>query len=804
MQNSLATPKRKITASEALAGLWTISLAAFVVAALYFTRDILIPLALAALLTFLLSPLVKRIERWVGRVAAVLVVAFMIFGFAGMAGWVFTRQLVDLAGKLPDYKANMAQKLQAFKVPSGGSFSRLSETLEDLKKQLPGANAPTIAETSGQPKLDTSGNAKQPTPVQIVNIDNAGPVQLVEAIAAPLMGPLGKTALVVVLAICMLLQREDLRSRLIRLIGQGHISATTSAMDDAGARVSRYLFMQMVVNVTYGLPIGIGLYFIGVPNAPLWGVFAAALRFIPYVGSWIAAAFPIILSLAVSTNWMMPILTVGLYITLELIISNLLEPWLYGASTGVSTIALIVAAVFWTWLWGPIGLVLATPLTVCLVVMGRHVPRLQFLSILLSDDEALTPNEECYHRLLAGGLNETGEFVDAYVRSNSLTALYDDVLIPVVTSAEVDCQNETLDEERRVAVEQSIRDIVEDLSMRPSPASKVAADVSVAEHTPPPSSPSPAWRIHCLPARADRDELAGAMLGHLLREQGFHAENAAARLVAGELVKAVKDTDADAVCVSVVAPTTVIHARYLTTKLRGQFPSLKIVVGLWGATENISEAARRLRESGANEIVTTLADAVVQLAKLAPIAGWDMTPAPIPGDDEQRLAALSALHLPESPIDPAFDRVTKRIARIFDAPIALVTLVDEDCEYFKGQTGLPEDLATARHAPRATSVSGHVVASNEVLVVEDLARDRRFSGNPFLKAHGLRFFAGVPLRAPNGQPVGSLCVMDTKPRSVNERELRLLSLTAEEVMEEIGNRRRSSPIGSAEPAPAQA
>jgi methylmalonyl-CoA mutase cobalamin-binding subunit len=542
-----------------------------------------------------------------------------------------------------------------------------------------------------------------------------------------------------------------------------------------------------------------------VPNAPLWGVFAAVLRFIPYVGSWIAASFPIILSLAVSANWMMPILTIGLFITLELIISNLLEPWLYGASTGVSTIALIVAAVFWTWLWGPIGLVLATPLTVCLVVMGRHVPRLQFLSILLSDDEALTPNEECYHRLLAGGLNETEEFVDAYVKANSLTALYDDVLIPVVTSAEVDCQNETLDDERRVAVEQNIRDIVEDLSTRPAPVSKVAADIAVAEHTPPPpAAPAPAWRIHCLPARADRDELAGAMLGHLLREQGFHAENAAARLVAGELVKAVKETDADAVCISVIAPTTVIHARYLTTKLREQFPPLKIVVGLWGATENISEAARRLRESGANEIVTTLADAVVQLAKLAPIAGWEMTPAPIPGDDEQRLAALSALNLLEFPFDPTLDRVTKRIARIFDAPIALISLVDADREYFKGQTGLPEDLAAARHAPRATSVSGHVVANNEVLVVEDLARDRRFAGNPFLKAHGFRFFAGVPLRAPNGQPVGSLCIMDTKPRSVTERELRLLCLTSEEVMEEVSNRGPSAPRESAEPAPVEA
>jgi methylmalonyl-CoA mutase cobalamin-binding subunit len=416
----------------------------------------------------------------------------------------------------------------------------------------------------------------------------------------------------------------------------------------------------------------------------------------------------------------------------------------------------------------------------------------------LSDDEALAPSEECYHRLLGGGLNETSEFLEAYVKANSLTALYDDVLIPVITTAEVDCQNDALETDRLTEVEQNIRDIVEDLSTRPAPPSKVAADVAVAVRIPAPPPP-PAWRIYCLPARAERDELAGAMLGHLLSEQGFQAQNASARLVAGELVKAVEEGDVDAVCISVVAPSTVIHARYLVSKLHAQVPALKIVVGLWGATQNISEAARRLRESGANEMVTTLADAVLQLAKLAPSAEWELKPAPIPADEEQRLGALAALDVLHSRSDPALDRVAKKIARIFDAPIALVTLVDADREYFKAQTGLPEDLATAGEAPRATSIGSHVVRSNEILVVEDLARDRRFAGNPFLKVHGFRFYAGVPLRAPNGQPIGSLCVMDTKPRTVTERELRLLNLTAEEVIEEIGHHNHSESVRSEEP-----
>ena len=289
---------------------------------------------------------------------------------------------------------------------------------------------------------------------------------LVQYLIAPLLGPLGKAALVVLLVIFMLLRREDLRRRLIRLIGKGRISATTHAMDDAGARVFRYLLMQLVVNVSYGIPVAIGLYFIGVPNAVLWGAFATVLRFIPYIGPWIAAAIPVALSLAVSPSWTMPLLTIGLFVVLELLSNNVMEPWLYGSSTGVTPIALIVAAVFWTWLWGPVGLILSTPLTVCLVVMGRHVPRLSFLSVLLSDEEALTPAEDCYHRLLTVGEQDELEFVEAYLKANSLTALYDSVFIPVIIATETDHRLELLDDEQRLLIEQSLRDIIEDLGTR--------------------------------------------------------------------------------------------------------------------------------------------------------------------------------------------------------------------------------------------------------------------------------------------------------------------------------------------------
>ena len=781
----MAAPLSKTKSADALVGLWTLALAAFLVAALYIGREILIPLSLAALLTFLLSPLVTRLGRWIGRIAAVLVVVLLIFGALGAGGWVLTRQMVDLATKLPDYKQNIQIKLRSFKAPQGGAFQKFSETVEELKHDLPGSEPTTVTETLGKPQTAvTSSPRATPPPVQVVQTSKANPLDLIRVIVAPVVGPLGTAALVLLLVIFMLLQKEDLRGRLIRLIGQGRISTTTRAMDDAADRVSRYLLMQLIVNVSYGVPVAIGLYFIGVPNAILWGAFAIVLRFIPYVGPWIAAAFPIILSLAVSPGWMMPLLTIGLFVVLELLSNNVMEPWLYGSSTGVSSMALIVGAVFWTWLWGPVGLVLATPLTVCLVVMGRHVPRLSFLSILLSDEEALTPAEDCYHRLLTVGEQDEMELVESFLKANSLTALYDSMLVPVLTAAETDHRRNLLDHEQRALVLQSVRDIVEDLGTRPPVPSKIDADKAVAAVVDAPA-PAPASRVYCLPSRAERDELAGAMLAQLLGQQGFEAQNASAKMVGGELIALLEEAQVDAVCLSVVAPSTVIHARYLCLKIRAAFPQMKIVIGLWGTTENVNEAARRLRDSGANEVITSLADAVVQLAKLSPVRDEPMQAAPLPADEEARLAALAESDLMHGNA-PALDRLTARLTRVFEVPIALVTLIDRDRQFFKAQEGLPPDLARAGETARDVSVCSHVVAANKPLVVEDLARDRRFANNPLLKDRGLRFYAGIPLRAANGQPIGSLCLLDTKPRRFTEREQKLLQEFAAEAMEAIG------------------
>jgi predicted PurR-regulated permease PerM/GAF domain-containing protein len=793
-------PKKKVAATDALVGLWTIALTAFVVATLYFTRELLIPLALSALLTFLLAPLVTRIERWVGRITAVLAVVMLIFIGTGAAGWMLTRQLIDLATKLPTYRENIVHKVRAFKAPKDGAFTEFSNTVEEIKKELPGGSSavppPVISQEVGKPETAVTSPPSAPVPavpVQVIETSRANPFELAQTIVAPLLGPLGTGALVLLLVICMLFQREDLRNRLIRLIGQGRISTTTRAMDDAAARVSRYLLMQFIVNLTYGVFVSIGLYFIGVPNAVLWGAFGMVLRFIPYVGPWIACVIPTLLALAVSPHWTMPLLTLALFGGLELILNNVMEPLLYGSSTGVSSIALILAAVFWTWLWGPIGLVLATPLTVCLVVIGHHVPRLSFLSVVLSDEDALTPAEDCYHRMLTVGEQDEVELVDSYLKSNSLTSLYDSLFIPVINAAEMDARLEALEEAQLVLVHQSMRDIIEDLSSRP-----VKVVETTEEESKPAISPSVIpCTVYCLPARAERDELAGEMLSHLLRLEGFTAFNASGKLASGELILLVEKAEVDLVCISVVAPSTVTHARYLCSKLRAQQPDLKIIVGLWGETGDITASGKVLRDAGADVVVVSFAEGVAQIATLAPFLIEQHTPPAIPADEEERLATLASLDLPNKPDNPVLDRLTAKLTRIFEVPIALISLIDRDHQCFIGQTGLPEDLVKAGEIPRGVSVCGHVIVSDEPVIVHDLLRDRRFATNPMIKERGFRFYAGVALRASNGQPIGSFCILDTKPRPFSDREKRLLQEYGKEVMEEISHRAPEAALAEA-------
>jgi len=772
-----------VTPAAALTGIWGLLLLAFVIAALYFGRTVLVPIALATLITFLLSRLVTRLERWIGRIAAVLVTVIAMFAIFAAASWVIGRQVIDLADKLPEYQANITTKIRSLRLPAAGPLARLSSSMRALQKEVvaPSPAPPTERAPDGS-STRTAPLAATPIPVRVIEGRNAIP-QLMQETLGAVLSPLGTAALVLLLVIFMLFKREDIRGRLIRLMGQGRISTTTRAMEDAGRRVSRYLSTQFLVNTCYGICVATGLHIIGVPNAALWGLLSGVLRFIPYVGAWAGALLPVLLSFAISTSWITPLITIGLFVALEAIVSNFVEPWVYGANTGVSPIALIISAVFWTWLWGPVGLVLSTPLTVCLAVMGRHIPRLEFLGILLSEDQALAPHEEFYHRLLSFSMDSAEEFATKYVETESLTAFYDNVLIPAIGAVEIDGHRGSITAEQRTSALQRVHEIIDDFSG--SEASRNDAQEQKIAFA---GAAGTGSRVVCLPASAYCDELAGEMLAQLLRNQGFECENVPARLKHEELVDRAVELQPECICISVVPPTSIAQARHLASAIRERLKNVTILIGVWSTRFDAEKLRERLRGAHVSDAAVSLEDAVQRVYKMTAAITDAMLPAPTPPNEEERLAELEGLNLLDTASEADFDQVTARLTRLFNVPMALVTLVDKNRQWFKSQAGLPADLAEARSTARDISLCGHVIANDEVLIVRDLARDPRFANNPFVKENRLRFYAGVPLRGPNGFPIGALCILDTKPREMTKQEQELLKMIAGDVMEQIKRR----------------
>ena len=446
----------------------TLAIVVAVIAGLYFGREIFVPIALSILLSFALAPPVRWLRRiHVPRIAAVLMVvtlAFMLIaGFAAVVAW----QVTDLARGLPTYQRNIEAKIEGFRSgpPGAGVFSRASKMIEDIGRRIDEQEqAPAEAVPPGEaPVANEEAPPPEPIPVEVHQPDPTA-IQQLEAVLLPLMSPLATAGVVIVLVIFMLLKREDLRDRVIRLFGSRDLSRTTEALNDAAKRVGHYLLMQLTVNATYGLPIAIGLWFIGVPNPLLWGLLATVLRFVPYIGPVIGAFFPLALALAVEPGWTTFLWAAGLIVVVELISSNAVEPWLYGASTGMSPVAIIAAAIFWTWLWGPIGLLLSTPLTVCLVVLGQHVPQLAFLDVLLGSEAVLTQPETLYQRMIGGDPEDATERAEEYLRTHTLGQYYQNVGIPALAMAESDRVRRTLDEERRDRLTKSFDILMDNLA----------------------------------------------------------------------------------------------------------------------------------------------------------------------------------------------------------------------------------------------------------------------------------------------------------------------------------------------------
>ncbi len=746
---------------------WRLLVTIAVICALYFLQEIILPVAVAALITFVLTPAVARLEKWLGRSAAVLITAAITFSVVGILTWVSAIQVFDLARQLPTYRANLTAKVRALNSSGGGPFGGVAKMLKEIEKDVDAQEAATAP----------TAPAARPMPVEVIEHPTPGPARL-WVFASSVMGPIGHAGVVVILAIFMLFKRDDLRDRIIGLIGKGRIGETTSAMRDAAKRVNKFLRMNLLVNICYGVPVAIGLYFIGVPGALLWGLLATVLRFIPYLGPLIGMAFPIGLSLAVFDNWTGPLLTLGLFLVLELIIANVVEPWVYGSSTGISAFALIVAALFWTWLWGTIGLVLSTPLTVCLLVLGKNVPQLSFFGTLLSEEGALAAHEMSYHRLLAGDRGALNRMVQEQSKTETLDSIYGATLLPALGMVEDDLQRRVIDSTQHQSVIETLSEVVDQLNLHAASVSSIAIPAADA-------LPAVSLRIVCTPAESAADELAAAMLAQVARAHGFEAEVTSARFHAGEIRTLIEDRRPDWVWICAVNPRGFSRVRHLCTELRKQIPDLRISVGIWQGQEHLEGALEGLKQSGAESVSLVFGEALLRMEALRSSFGDTFTSAPIPDDEAARLNALVDLGLLNQGRDELFDRTTAELTKIFEVPIALVSLIDSGWQHFASQCGLPADLATDGKTSREVSVCGHVVAANRPLIIEDLARDRRFAGNPLLRQRNLRFYAGVPLRTSAGMPIGSLCILDTRPRTITEREIRLMQMIAEGLMVEI-------------------
>ena len=582
---------------------------AFVVAILYFAQDVLLPFALAVLLSFVLTPLVTRLERCgLGRIPAVIATAVVAFAILGGIGWVVTAQLIDLTRSLPKYEATLIQKIESVREALGGP-SPLAETLQDLRQ----------AATGGQPEETDV----QPVPVQVVQ-NVPLPLRVLRDWLGPLLAPLGTAAIVIVFVMFILIQREDLRDRLIRLAGTGRIYVTTQALDEAAARVSRYLLMQLVINATYGVAVAIGLSLIGLPNALLWGLLSAIVRFIPYIGPWVGAALPIALSVAVFEGWMWPLVTAGFFVALELFSNNVMEPWLYGASTGVSVVGIIVSAVFWTWLWGPIGLVLATPLTVCLTVLGRYVPSLNFLNVLFSDEPALELSSRFYQRLLAFDEHEANDLVGDFLKTGSLDELYEQLVIPALSVSERDRHAGHLSENQLRFIHRFVSDLISGLGeeFRMAAAEQAVPEQAATESDEPDTAPakSRSLRILCVPAEDRADRLAGRMLAQLLSARGHFAEAVGRNLTTEDLTGLVDRKHADVLVISALAPGGAIQSRDGCRRLRPAFPDLRILVGLWNARGPLERTVDRMHSAGADSVITSLTDGLRWVEELASTA----------------------------------------------------------------------------------------------------------------------------------------------------------------------------------------
>ena len=649
-----------------LSGLLTLTVAVVVLAALYVGQDVFLPVVLAILLAFVLAPFVDVMRKWhMGRVPAVIIAVLVALGIILSLGAIIGFQVAGLASDIPRYQTTIESKIGSLRE---GTLGKLPALLKDFGRRFdkavaeppPEQQAPASPSAPAPPAAEPSG----PLPVE-VHEPEPTPVQVARDFLLPLLEPLATTGIVFVVLIFILMQREDLRDRMIRLFGSSDLHRTTAAMDDAARRLSRYFLTQLALNAAFGVVAAIGLWLIGVPSPILWGVFVALMRFVPYIGSFVAAIPPILLAASVDPGWSMALMTLALFLIGEPLMGHVVEPIVYGQSTGLSPFAVVISAIFWTWLWGPVGLLIATPLTLCLVVLGRHVERLEFLDVLLGDRPALTPAENLYQRMLAGDPDEALESAEVLLKERSLTSYYDEVALRGLQLAANDATRGVLTQRQLDQVRDVIRALVQDLGghedVEPHPAETedepVAPPASEkpANKQPAAAAPLPqareipeAWKaegaILCVAGRGPLDEAASEMLSQLLSKHGLGTRVVPHAAVSRREIFSLDMTGVQMVCISYLEISgTPAHLRYLLRRLK-QKAKAPTLVGLWPAEDAVLKSETMRATLGANYYVSSLRDAVVQCLKVA--SGEEKLPEPANSQNVEQAATAKRLPLP--------------------------------------------------------------------------------------------------------------------------------------------------------------
>jgi predicted PurR-regulated permease PerM len=570
-----------------------------IIAFMYWASEVLKPLALAILLSFALVPISRQLERLkMPRVVAVVLTMILVLGGLGTIGYKVGQQLDSLADKLPEYEDRIKNKIEGMQPTQSGVITKVTDVARDVSKSL----TPNRGD----------GEVQE---VRVLSEPNFG--EQMSKLVGPYIEGLGTAFIILILLLFLMINRENMSDRLIRAFGHGKISLTTRTIEEVGQRISKYLVMFAAVNSTFGLIVGLGLWAIGVKYALLWGFLAGFLRFIPYAGAATAFALPLLFSIATEDSWTKPLLIVALYGVLETVANSFLEPMIYGKTTGVSALALLVAAMFWTWLWGGIGLLLSTPLTVCLAVLGKYVPSLGFFATFLREEIDLEPGVRFYQRLLAMDQDGASAVIDSVLQKHPRAEVFDKVLVPTLSMAERDFARGDIDEREQTFILRVCSDVLEDLEGQPevdlaSLATANEAAATEADHVrlgtvEPDALPIP--KILAVPAADATDVFVLKLLEHLLEPSKIPLMIAEQLESPLKVLERIEAESPDLVLISHLPPDGLTAARYLARRIKARHPNTTIVVGRWDESRDAESAAQQLKAAGASAMLGSLAEA---------------------------------------------------------------------------------------------------------------------------------------------------------------------------------------------------